>query len=508
MSASQEKKKRREDGFDNVSEKREKRKKQESKTKRTNAVQISIIAVVLLLIVAVFVVNSNLFYTGVSALDIGGTSYTTAQFNYFYNSAYLSFMTEYGDYASMFGLDTSKPLSSQQYTEEMTWADYFEQSALDTMKQLTFINDEAKKAGFELSQESKDQVAASIEELKSAYAVYGYNSLDHYLTSNYGKGASVEMVEELVTMSAVASEYSQSVVDGYEYSESELEDYYTENKDTYDFITYRQFFFSGAADDEAGIDEETAMADAKDKAEAMAKAATSEETFSDLAYENAAEESKESYEDSEATLYTNQGQNLNSSFSEWLLDSGRVAGDCEAIEASNGYYVIMYVERTDNHYNTRSVRHILIKAEADEEGLFTDEAKAEALAGAEELYAEWQDGDATEDSFAALADEHSDDGGSNTVGGLYENIYKNQMVEEFNDFCFDEGRQYGDSGIVYGEASNSYAGYHIMFYVGKGELYSSYIAKSAKQNEDYGAWLEAGLENYEPVTKFAFRFSK
>ena len=33
-----------------------------------------------------------------------------------------------------------------------------------------------------------------------------------------------------------------------------------------------------------------------------------------------------------------------------------------------------------------------------------------------------------EDSFAELANQYSDDAGSNTNGGLYEDVYKNQMV--------------------------------------------------------------------------------
>ena len=54
-------------------------------------------------------------------------------------------------------------------------------------------------------------------------------------------------------------------------------------------------------------------------------------------------------------------------------------------------------------------------------------------------------GDATEDSFAALANEKSDDG-NGTTGGLYENVYPGQMVSSFNDWCFDESRQTGNTG--------------------------------------------------------------
>jgi hypothetical protein len=64
----------------------------------------------------------------------------------------------------------------------------------------------------------------------------------------------------------------------------------------------------------------------------------------------------------------------------------------------------------------------------------------------------------TEDNFALVANEHSQDPGSNTNGGLYTNVYVGQMVPEFENWCFDENRQVGDYGIVKTEL-----GYHIMY---------------------------------------------
>ena len=50
----------------------------------------------------------------------------------------------------------------------------------------------------------------------------------------------------------------------------------------------------------------------------------------------------------------------------------------------------------------------------------TSKAKKDAAKQkAEDLLAQWKAGDATEDSFAELANENSADSGSNTNGGLY-----------------------------------------------------------------------------------------
>ena len=183
----------------------------------------------------------------------------------------------------------------------------------------------------------------------------------------------------------------------------------------------------------------------------------------------------------------------------------RKAGDVTVIEDSDGesYTVVAFISRDDNHYATAQVRHILIKAEADADGNYTDEAKAAAKTRAEEILAEYLSGDKTEESFATLAEEYSEDAGSNTNGGLYDTVAKGQMVEEFDAFCF-EGHKKGDTAIVYGESS-SYAGYHVMYYVGEGELYSNVIAESTLVNQAMNDWLTALVEGYEPSTGFWLR---
>lgn len=110
------------------------------------------------------------------------------------------------------------------------------------------------------------------------------------------------------------------------------------------------------------------------------------------------------------------------------------------------------------------VRHILIMPEgADTSNIrtetFPEEAWAAAKTEAEAILAEWKSGEATEESFAQLANTRSADS-DGTDGGLYSQVTEGQMVEAFNNWIFDEARQYGDVEIVETEF-----GYHIMFFV-------------------------------------------
>ena len=152
-------------------------------------------------------------------------------------------------------------------------------------------------------------------------------------------------------------------------------------------------------------------------------------------------------------------------------------------------------EEVRTEHPTIAVRHILTKAEADENGVYTDEAKDAAKARAEEIYNEWLAGDATEESFAALAEQYSEDTGSSSNGGLYDSVSQGQMVPEFDAFCFDESRAPGDTGIVYGE-SGSYAGYHVMYFVGEGDLETG---RETIKRDRMNAILNDLTEPYEVV---------
>ena len=139
-----------------------------------------------------------------------------------------------------------------------------------------------------------------------------------------------------------------------------------------------------------------------------------------------------------------------------------------------------------------------------EDGTYSDEAKAAAKKAAEEILAKWESGEKTEESFAALANELSEDTGSNTNGGLYENVIKGQMVKEFDEFCF-AGHQAGTTGIVYGE-SGSYAGYHVMYYVGEGQQYSDVLAKDSLATAALDALFAEHSEGLSVDRGFGFRF--
>ena len=98
---------------------------------------------------------------------------------------------------------------------------------------------------------------------------------------------------------------------------------------------------------------------------------------------------------------------------------------------------------------------------------YSQEAWDACLADAQAILDAWLAGEKTEDSFGKLANEKSDDqNGKVTNGGLYTGVTEGQMVEAFNDWCFDETRAAGDYGLVKTEF-----GYHIMYFVGGEDIW-------------------------------------
>ncbi len=135
--------------------------------------------------------------------------------------------------------------------------------------------------------------------------------------------------------------------------------------------------------------------------------------------------------------------------------------------------------KDEENYNYVNVRHILVETEDEAKSLLDEILKSENI----------------EQAFIKTAGEKTLDGGSKTTGGLYTDVYKGQMVTNFNDWCFDESRKPGDTGIV----SSDY-GYHIMYYVSLSDKnYFRETADYEMRNELYAEEYENWLKQY-PVT--------
>ena len=517
MSASSKKKLRKEQEAAKMTEKQLSAQKEAKKVNLYTTVFVAVMAVLLVVAIVVginqTITNSGIREKNTIVATVGDHEINSVEMNYFYLDAVNNFYSQYGSMAAFFGLDLTQPLNKQVVNEEsgLTWADDFLNSAKANAQSVYALADAAEAAGYTLSNEERTEVEYQIYTLDTYATLYGYSDGNAYLQAMYGKGADMESYQEYALRAALASAYYEEYGNSLTYDDAAIRAAEAENFNAYTSYTFNSYYLAaskfrtGGTTAEDGSttysDEEVAAAEAA--AEEAAKALTSDEITSVAALDDAiaalsvnadTTASSTAYVD---TLYSS----VNSTYAEWISNSARKEGDkayfvststdADGNETVSGYYIVYYIGTNDNTFPLANVRHILVTPEHKHENGEThtegEEYSAEELAAAkataEEILNEWKSGAADEAYFAELANAKSADG-DGTTGGLYENVYPGQMVTNFNNWCFDENRKAGDTGIVETEY-----GYHVMFYVGDSDItYRDYQIQNELRNADLTVW--------------------
>ena len=420
MSASREKKARQEQvttGFTDARTQRER--EEQAKARRSNIMYIAIAVVFVLVAIVVIVANSKVIERNAKAVTIGNETYTAADVDYYYYTAYNSFVRNYSSYLSMYGLDTSKSLKDQDcpMTDGGTWYDYFRDQAISSLTSYSLLAQKAEEDGFDGSETVEADLKQVYSDLDSYAAAAGYTR-SQYIKTVCGPLVNKAVFERNVRLTSLAQAYSAEYANSLEYSDDEVQAAYDADPKSYQSADIEYILFYSAADSDA-TDEEKAqlLEEAKQKAETALSRYAQGEAFDAIG------------EDMEGT-YTHAANvtNSTSDMLTWAFDDARQEGDTTvAANGDKGYYAVLFHSRSRNDYHSVSVRHILVDSE--------DKAN--------EILQQYNNGEKTEDAFAALAVENSTDSNASS-GGLYTGIYRGQMVSEFEDWCFDPARQAGD----------------------------------------------------------------
>jgi len=451
-------------------------------------------AAVAVLAVFLLVWNSGVIQRNTAAVTINGVKYGPADVQYYYNTV-----------VNQSGLSASslEKIIMDESTGQ-TAKEYFQEQAVDTMVTTAALCGKARAEGYEMTQEARDELDQALEGLNSSWRSAGYASRDVYLRAILGPYMTYDRLKALMEEQALASDYAAAQVDAIAITEEEEEAYYQENKDALDSYTITQFVFRAsvpaAAEGEERSDEETAALLEAAKTEMKAKA---EELKARLEAGEDPEALAKAYEED---LYSSEisavsgGESdsaygvsgVNTSYAEWAKDAARKNGDVTLAEydgtSSYIYYVARFEGRVRDDTRSNSIRHILISGDG-------------AQARAQELLDQWKAGEATEDSFAALAAENSEDTGSASRGGLITNVSPtSNYVIPFRDWANDSGRKDGDTGLV-----ESDYGWHIMYYVSAEPVWRQ-IAGEAIRADNYARIRDAAREGYEAVQGFGMKF--
>lgn len=470
--------------YDRKMQARNEQKEKEKRQQRLSTIVGVVIVIALVCLVASFPIR-NYLAVNETYIKIDGENISRVEYDYNYYNSRNAYLTQYGAYLSMMGLDASSNLETQMYSDTLTWKDFFDQMTVENMVNQKAMLAQAEAEGFTAD---TDAEFANFEKTLAEAAQTAGVSEKEYIQQVYGPYATMDRISGYVKNSILISEYYDSVAEQKAPSEEEIQAYYEENKESYDSVDYRLVTVDAELPTEptelADPVEETGAADAAD-AETEPAEGTEKEPYkpSEAEIEAAMAEAKVKAEEAEKTVAKEGELHENvtkagavSMIADWLFDSARKAGDTTVIEneASHRYYVLAFEKRYLDETPSADARVL---------GTKTEDGQA--------LLDEWKAGEATEESFAALCAEHSDDVYTAAEGGLYEGITKGSMREELSTWLFDGARAAGDTVSITTTGETEEEKYtYVMYYVGQNDPAWKLSIRATLQNEAMNAYAE------------------
>lgn len=395
--------------------------------------KIILIIAAAVIVIAIVSVPIKSYLAGHSTyLSVGDHDITKVEFDYYYNLTKNDYLNTYGNYLSYMGLDTTKDLAKQQYSDTMTWEDYFSSLALETIKQNKALADQAKAENFTYDAEKDLQ---SFEKSAKEAAKSNDVSVSRYYKATFGSYATFARIKPFVEEGYYVNAYYEAQTEAKAPSEDTIKSYYEENRDTYDSVDYHMIEVEADIPTSTDADGNEVEATDEEINSAMTKAKTkAEEALGTVG------------KDGEA--YTGKlKSSVSSAIGDWLFEEARKKGDTTVIEDTDNhkYYVLQFDQRYLDDTKTANVRVIMSTSVAGEDILKEYEAKG-----------------ATEDAFISLVEKYSEDTYTNNDGGLYKELQGSSLNSALSDWIF-AGRKIGDTTAISDDSAN-----YVLYYVGDG----------------------------------------
>jgi hypothetical protein len=466
--------------------KMQRRKEQKEKAAREERVSRIIgiaVVVALVCLVASFPIRNYLTING-TYVTVNGEKISKAEFDYNYNVARSSYLNQYGAYLGYFGLDMTRDVDTQMYSETMTWGDYFEELAVQNIARNKGIEKEARAEGF--TYDTAEDYSEYQETLKEAVSEAG-STMKSYLKELYGPYATQARVKPYLEESFYVGAYTEAMAEKLSPSEEEIQAYYEENAYTYDSIDY----YRVEVDAELPT-EPTELADPVEPEEGGEEGSEEgegeEEPYQPSEAEIAAamEAAKEEADKLEASVMT-EGELITDArkasmsyvLTDWLFDKERKQGDTSVIEDSTNhkYYVVGFEKRYLAQTPTVDVRVAL-----------TAEDNGQAILD------EWKSGAATEETFAEICDKYNDPAITTVEGGLLEGVMTTDVPTEIAEWMNDSSRQVGDTAVI-SPASENYT--YVVYYKGLNDPEWMQRIRTTLRNEKVSEYLGTFTENVD-----------
>ena len=537
----------------------EAKKKADKQTRKNTIVFVCIIAI--LIAFAVLVIFNKCSTSGSTERNtvVASTDnfeVTQAMMTYYFNTAY-------NQYANYFGsnTDTLKTIVDS-VNERGSWYDSFMSSAKTSAEQYLTVAEMAKAAGVSLDKDDMAEIDDTIkyyEELKKSYAnsgnsAYSLMTFDRFLESMFGDSVNESVVRECLKLAKLTSKYQEEYVEALEYTDEQLEEYYSENKDNYFYVDVLKYAFTEPkeeADTDTDTDTDTEADTAADtetdtEADVEADVETDEETDEEIdeeaneetdeevdaevdteaeteseeetvtearknAEELAATKSVKAFNDymtayftAEAEKTLEEGKEVDADeikskvdaltktkqlvgniseeeAKEWAFAADTKVGDTKLIvDEEKGTYTV-YMLAKAGYRDEEITKNAAVLYLTDDNNGGDSETKAN------EIMTEWNAGEKTEEAFIALCEKYSESAHNHVEEGY------TKSTTDIGEWLYADGRAVGDVGVVHSDANKCS---YLVYFAGDGPESWKVSVKSAKQNVDWNAAMDAFVEEH------------
>ena len=288
---------------------------------------------------------------------------TNSELQIYYWMEFYQFMNSYGSYASMFGLDSNKPLADQNsLAENRTWEQYFLECALRNFSEFRALYLAAQESGYTLPEEEAKQIEDVIDpqgDFAAQAKAAGYATPEAYLQESFGSGVDTKDYQNYLRTYYTAMNYYNDVLYGEAEAaatDADIEAYFDENAAEYaekgtmkvNNIAVRHILIEpeGEKNEEGNFSDE-AWAAAEQEANriyTLWQENATEDNFAALAGEHSADpgsvENGGLYED------VAPGDTV-TEFNDWCFDAIRKAGDHSIVKTKFGYHIMYFIGQTE-----------------------------------------------------------------------------------------------------------------------------------------------------------------
>ncbi len=354
---------------------------------------------------------------------------TVSMMTYFLNSYYRSFISDNQLTLGQLGLDPSRELDDQMYSEEYTWLDYFLFYVSDALKQQIVMAEAALGAGFELSEEDLQHIEDQISYVDEK-AANGGNSTDYLIKNTYGECVNESTLRKCLQLTNLAKKYTDHLVGTYTFTDKEFEDYFEANKKDLLSFSYIRY--------------QVLDAELSNSAKADFTAAKTEEEFVSVIKKYASETVYDADEEYLTNLLKDcyvygAAYTEDSEFADWAFEKDRKAYDVYTEELEDGRLMAAMALPASDEAISEVLWRDITPVHNIESIYFAESVYETADAAKEKAEEVFKTLDKNSD-FSQLIEEYA--------GGSTSNLIKGASPGAIEDWVFDESRKTGDIGIV------------------------------------------------------------